>query len=80
MALLQFPRLNSLVNADCTEVTLKASHNISIAMDTPRGLIVPNIKGVEKRSVLEVARELNRLQELGQVRCRQAQCETSLTV
>ena len=41
-----------------------AAHNIGIAMDTPRGLIVPNVKGVERLTVLEVAAELARLQAL----------------
>lgn len=34
-------------------------------MDTEQGLIVPNVKDVQARSVLEVAAELNRLQQLG---------------
>ena len=44
---------------------LQASHNIGIAMDTPQGLLVPNIKDVQGKTVLEVAQEINRLQELG---------------
>ncbi|XP_048670570.1 lipoamide acyltransferase component of branched-chain alpha-keto acid dehydrogenase complex, mitochondrial isoform X2 [Marmota marmota marmota] len=44
---------------------LKASHNIGIAMDTEQGLIVPNVKNVQIRSVFEIATELNRLQKLG---------------
>ena len=46
-------------------MTLKGSHNIGIAMDTPAGLIVPNIKNVQDLSILEIARELNSLQQLG---------------
>ncbi|KAF6074294.1 dihydrolipoamide branched chain transacylase E2 [Phyllostomus discolor] len=34
-------------------------------MDTEQGLIVPNMKSVQARSVFEVAAELNRLQTLG---------------
>lgn len=34
-------------------------------MDTERGLIVPNVKNVQVRSVFEIATELNRLQKLG---------------
>ena len=40
-------------------------HNIAIAMDTPRGLLVPNVKDVQDKSVLEIAAELNRLSALG---------------
>ena len=34
-------------------------------MDTPVGLIVPNIKGVQDLNVLDIAQELNRLHDLG---------------
>lgn len=43
----------------------QASHNIGVAMDTSDGLVVPNVKGVQGLTLLEVAAELNRLQELG---------------
>jgi 2-oxoisovalerate dehydrogenase E2 component (dihydrolipoyl transacylase) len=64
-ALKHYPMINSFVNEDCTEVTMKAEHNIGIAMDTPRGLLVPNVKRVQDLSILEIAAELNRLQALG---------------
>ena len=44
---------------------LQAAHNIGIAMDTPDGLIVPNVKNVQALSIFEIASELNRLQSLG---------------
>ncbi|VDO22496.1 unnamed protein product [Brugia timori] len=47
----------------CFSSGCQASHNISIAMDTPEGLVVPNIKHCEQRTLWEVAAELNRLQE-----------------
>lgn len=34
-------------------------------MDTEQGLIVPNVKNVQARSVMDIAAELNRLQKLG---------------
>lgn len=34
-------------------------------MDTPQGLLVPNVKNVQMLSVFEIAKELNRLQTLG---------------
>eukprot|EP01094_Clydonella_sp_ATCC50884_P015610 TRINITY_DN26216_c0_g1_i1.p1 TRINITY_DN26216_c0_g1~~TRINITY_DN26216_c0_g1_i1.p1 ORF type:complete len:521 (-),score=150.38 TRINITY_DN26216_c0_g1_i1:205-1767(-) len=65
LALRAFPILNSHTNSDCTEYTMKGEHNIGVAMDTAQGLIVPNIKSVQNLSVLDIASELNRLQELG---------------
>ncbi|EGD75277.1 dihydrolipoyl transacylase [Salpingoeca rosetta] len=65
LALEKYPILNSHVNEECTSVTLKAEHNISVAMDTPLGLVVPNIKNVNNKSVFDIARDLNELQELG---------------
>jgi 2-oxoisovalerate dehydrogenase E2 component (dihydrolipoyl transacylase) len=61
LALKQFPELNAGVSPDGTEWTVKGSHNIGIAIDSPRGLIVPNIKGCQERSLFEIAHELNRL-------------------
>lgn len=65
MALLEFPIINSSVDQKCENITYKGSHNIGVAMDTKQGLIVPNIKNVQNCSVLEIAEELNRLQQLG---------------
>ncbi|XP_064385714.1 lipoamide acyltransferase component of branched-chain alpha-keto acid dehydrogenase complex, mitochondrial-like isoform X2 [Halichondria panicea] len=65
LALLEYPMLNAHVDQECTTITYKADHNIGIAMDTPDGLIVPNVKRVQTKSVFEIAVELNRLQELG---------------
>lgn len=63
MALLQFPMLNATVNAEVTEMTYHANHNIGIAMDTPRGLVVPVLKQVQNKSILEIAADLGQLQE-----------------
>ncbi|XP_016139223.1 lipoamide acyltransferase component of branched-chain alpha-keto acid dehydrogenase complex, mitochondrial-like [Sinocyclocheilus grahami] len=65
LGLLQFPALNAFVDEGCQNVTFKASHNIGLAMDTPQGLLVPNVKSVQALSVFDIAVELNRLQALG---------------
>lgn len=39
LALGQFPVMNSQVNADCTELTYKARHNIGMAVDSKVGLL-----------------------------------------
>lgn len=64
-ALKHCPELNAWLNEDEQTLRILDNHNIGIAMDTPEGLVVPNIKNVQNLSVLEIARELNRLQELG---------------
>merc|ERR1712179_267499 len=65
MGLMHFPILNSSLNTQAETITYKASHNIGLAMDTPMGLLVPNIKGVQQLSVFEIAVELSRLHTLG---------------
>ena len=47
LALVDYPVMNAHVNDDCTAITYKADHNIGVAMDTPEGLVVPNIKQVQ---------------------------------
>eukprot|EP00644_Phytophthora_capsici_P010393 jgi/Phyca11/548717/estExt2_Genewise1Plus.C_PHYCAscaffold_300023 len=64
LALKHYPMLNATVNDTETELTLVAAHNISLAMDTPTGLIVPNVKNVQAKSIMEIAEDLNRLQQL----------------
>lgn len=61
LALNEFPIINSRVNDDCTELTYLAQHNIGMAVDSKMGLIVPNIKQCEARSILAIAKEVTRL-------------------
>ena len=64
LALLDFPRVNASFGADGSSVVIKRHHNIGVAMATPNGLVVPNIKAVDRLSVADVAVELRRLQAL----------------
>jgi 2-oxoisovalerate dehydrogenase E2 component (dihydrolipoyl transacylase) len=63
MALSKYPLLNASFDADANQVLLWSDHNIGIAMDTPRGLIVPVVKQVQHKSLVEIASELRRLKE-----------------
>ncbi|KAJ3172822.1 hypothetical protein HDU87_007824 [Geranomyces variabilis] len=69
MALNDFPILNArLLNtedASKAQLQYRGSHNIGVAMDTPQGLIVPNVKNVNSKSILEIAAELERLKVAG---------------
>ncbi|XP_020228926.1 lipoamide acyltransferase component of branched-chain alpha-keto acid dehydrogenase complex, mitochondrial isoform X1 [Cajanus cajan] len=64
MALVKYPFMNSCFKEDALEVILKGSHNIGIAMATQNGLVVPNIKNVQSLSIMEITKELARLQQL----------------
>lgn len=64
-ALKQYPILNSSFDEPNESLIYKSYHNISIAMHTPQGLVVPNVKNVEQKSILEIATDLNALQERG---------------
>lgn len=68
LALNEYPLLNAKVdtsNPEKPQLIMRPRHNIGVAMDTPQGLIVPNIKDVANRSILDVAAELSRLGALG---------------
>ncbi|WP_417347656.1 dihydrolipoyllysine-residue acetyltransferase [Ferrimonas sp.] len=57
----EYPVLNAQVNDDCSEITYKGDHNIGMAVDGKMGLIVPNVKKVQEKSIIEVAQEVTRL-------------------
>lgn len=61
LSLSQFPIMNSRVDNEFTELTYLGSHNIGMAVDGKNGLLVPNVKDVQKRSILEIAAEVSRL-------------------
>merc|ERR1712050_570343 len=64
LALSENPKINSAfgpTDASPSYYTVKGSHNISIAIDTPYGLVVPNIKDCANLSIIEIQRELMRL-------------------
>ena len=61
LALKEFPVMNAQLNDDCTEITYFDDHNIGMAVDTKIGLLVPNIKQVQNKSIIEVAQEVTRL-------------------
>lgn len=60
-ALEEYPWLNASYDDANHEATLWKDHNIGIAMDTPRGLIVPVIKECQNKSLPELAEDLTRL-------------------
>jgi 2-oxoisovalerate dehydrogenase E2 component (dihydrolipoyl transacylase) len=65
MALQAFPIVNSHMTEDGSEIHQLREHNIGMAVDSPMGLLVPNIKSVNQLSLLDVAREVKRLTDAG---------------
>jgi pyruvate dehydrogenase E2 component (dihydrolipoamide acetyltransferase) len=60
-ALKLHPRLNSVVDEQAMEHVVKKTYDIGIAMATDAGLMVPVVRHADRRSVLEIAREIDRL-------------------
>ena len=57
-ALKTFPQFNASLDAGTNEIILKHYYNLGIAVDTERGLLVPVIKDVDRKDILELALEL----------------------
>lgn len=57
-ALKKFPRFNSSLSPDGNSLFVKKYYNIGVAVDTPNGLVVPVIRQVDQKSLLELAKEL----------------------
>jgi pyruvate dehydrogenase E2 component (dihydrolipoamide acetyltransferase) len=60
-ALKKFPQFNASVDMPNKEIIYKNYFNIGIAADTDRGLLVPVIKDVDKKNIIELSVELNEL-------------------
>jgi len=60
-ALQAFPRFNSSLDLASRELILKQSVHIGVAVDTPRGLLVPVLRDTEQKGVEQLAKELNQL-------------------
>lgn len=62
-ALKSNPYLNSSMDENSNEILLKKYFNIGFAVDTTDGLIVPVIKNADKKSIFDIAKEMNDLAE-----------------
>lgn len=60
-ALKQRPILNSALDETTNELVYRKYFNIGIAASTDAGLIVPVVKDADRKSVLDVAREIERV-------------------
>ncbi len=63
MALKAHPLINAAVDVDNGQVIYKEYINIGIAVDTDRGLVVPNMRDADKIGIPEMARQLGEMAE-----------------
>ena len=66
--LYEFPLLNSSLDSNLENIILKDYVNLGIAIDTPEGLIVPNIKNAQLKSIVDISSEINDLAEAAKKR------------
>jgi len=66
LAMREFPIINASVSQDGEAIEYHSSHHIGIAIDTPTGLIVPNIKDVQALSIYQIAQRIQELVKAAQ--------------
>ncbi|MBC8090769.1 MAG: 2-oxoglutarate dehydrogenase, E2 component, dihydrolipoamide succinyltransferase, partial [Pseudonocardia sp.] len=57
-ALKAFPQVNASINDETKEVTYHAHVHLAVAVDTPRGLLVPVIKNAEDLNIAGLSRKI----------------------
>ncbi len=62
-AVAEYPLLNAAVDEERDEIIVKKYCNIGVAVDTADGLMVPVVKDVGRKSILELALEIQKLGE-----------------
>ncbi len=60
-SLKQFPQVNASLDEQADEIVLKEYYHIGIATDTEHGLMVPVVRNVDQKSILQIAQEIQRL-------------------
>jgi pyruvate dehydrogenase E2 component (dihydrolipoamide acetyltransferase) len=60
-ALRQFPKFNASLDTESGEIVLKHYFHIGVAVNTKEGLVVPVVRDVDRKSIVELAVELNDL-------------------
>jgi len=62
-ALKVFPQFNATIDMEKEEIIYKQYIHIGVAADTDRGLLVPVIRDVDKKNIVELAVELSQLSQ-----------------
>ena len=62
-ALKEYPRFNSSLDVTGENLIFKKYYNIGIAVDTPDGLVVPVVRDVDRKSLVDLAQELGEISQ-----------------
>jgi pyruvate dehydrogenase E2 component (dihydrolipoamide acetyltransferase) len=54
----EYPRFNAEFDDSAQEFIIKKYYNFGVAVDTPDGLLVPVVKGIDQKGILEMAKEI----------------------
>jgi pyruvate dehydrogenase E2 component (dihydrolipoamide acetyltransferase) len=60
-ALKAFPNFNASIDTEKEEIIFKKYINVGCAVDTPKGLVVPVIRGVDSLNMIEISKELGEM-------------------
>nr|WP_206698919.1 dihydrolipoamide acetyltransferase family protein [Shouchella lehensis] len=60
-AIRKYPALNASIDDEAGEIVYKKYFNIGIAADTEQGLVVPVVKDADRKSIFQLADEINEL-------------------
>ena len=60
-AMQEYPNFNSSLDASGENLIMKKYFNVGIAVDTPKGLVVPVVRDVDRKGLFELAAELGEL-------------------
>ncbi|MFK8012749.1 MAG: dihydrolipoyllysine-residue acetyltransferase [Marinicellaceae bacterium] len=61
VALKKFPQFNASLDASGENLILKKYYHIGIAVDTPNGLVVPVLRDVLTKTIMEIAKEMGEI-------------------
>ena len=59
----EFPAFNASIDDAASEIVYKKYFNIGFAADTPKGLLVPVIKNVDQKNILQISEEIGSLSQ-----------------
>ncbi len=67
-ALKKYPKFNASLDVEKSEVVYKEYLNIGVAVDTERGLLVPVVRDVDEKGIIQLAKELGEIAEKARAR------------